>query len=192
MGKHERSQKYIMKIKIKPMFGFLVTVLFWFSSVFCIIILYRFAEVLLSLSILAFVVIISLIVWFRILADGKENLSKNLNMLKGEEEVKVSLNEEVKSPLDKRVVNSINMPIDYIPDNKPEEPKALINFFDYKINDLFREMVELLPSIILIWILSGPISRYFDDQAFKVMFFYSFLFFMLAFWRFRKVYFEKG
>ena len=52
-----------------------------------------------SLSILAFAVIISLTFLLTILTDDKENLSKNIDILTGNEEAKETSNEEAESKL---------------------------------------------------------------------------------------------
>ena len=72
-------------------------------------------EVSLSLSVLAFAVIISLAVVARILSDGKENLSKNINILKREKE-------EVKEEAEVALNDSINIPDNYIPKTEPKKP----------------------------------------------------------------------
>ncbi len=68
-----------------------------------------------SLSILAFAIIISLIFLLTILTDDKENLSKNIDILMGNEEAKETSNEEAENPSNEQVVNSINIPENYIP-----------------------------------------------------------------------------
>ena len=76
-----------------------------------------------SLSILAFAIIISLIFLLTILTDDKENLSKNIDILRGNEGTKATSDEEAKSAPNEQVVNSINIPEDYVP--KPENEQTI-------------------------------------------------------------------
>ena len=158
----------------------------WFFSIPLIIVFYNVKEVSLSLSVLAFAVIISLAVVVRILSDGKENLSKNINILKREKE-------EVKEEAEVALNDSINIPENYIPKTEPKKPVGYYSFLSYDMRDLYREIVELIIlSIILILMLPWLNKSYFDDQSFKIGFFYSFLLCIIAFWKFRTVYFKKG
>ena len=75
---NENHIRFITRIRIM--------LVVWFFSIPMIIVFYNVKEVSLSLSVLAFAVIISLAVVVRILSDGKENLSKNINILKREKE----------------------------------------------------------------------------------------------------------
>ena len=60
------------------------------------------------------------------------------------------------------------------------------------MRDLYREIVELIIlSIILILMLPWLSKSYFDNQS-HIGFFYSFLLCIIAFWKFRTVYFKKG
>ena len=65
---NENHIRFITRIRIM--------LVVWFFSIPLIIVFYNVKEVSLSLSVLAFAVIISLAVVVRILSDGKENLSK--------------------------------------------------------------------------------------------------------------------
>ena len=65
---NENHIRFITRIRIM--------LVVWFFSIPLIIVFYNVKEVSLSLSVLAFAVIISLAVVARILSDGKENLSK--------------------------------------------------------------------------------------------------------------------
>ena len=170
---NENHIRFITRIRIM--------LVVWFFSIPLIIFFYNVKEVSLSLSVLAFAVIISLAVVVRILSDGKENLSKNINILKREkEEAEIALND------------SINIPENYIPKTEPKKPVGYYSFLSYDMRDLYREIVELIIlSIILILMLPWLSKSYFDDQS-HIGFFYSFLLCIIAFWKFRTVYFKKG
>ena len=182
----EEDDNHIIKVESKPFFGSLVSFFFLFGTFFISLVAYMSGNVLISLSILAFAVIISLAVVARILSDGKENLSKNINILKREKE-------EVKEEAEVALNDSINIPENYIPKTEPKKPVGYYSFLSYDMRDLYREIVELIIlSIILILMLPWLSKNYFDDQSFKIGFFYSFLFCIIAFWKFRTVYFKKG
>ena len=76
-----------------------------------------------SLSLFAFAVITTWIVLHRIMTDDKENLSKNIDILRGNEGTKETSDEEAESAPNEQVVNSINIPEDYIP--KPENERTI-------------------------------------------------------------------
>jgi len=174
---NENHIRFITRIRIM--------LVVWFFSIPLIIVFYNVKEVSLSLSVLAFAVIISLAVVVRILSDGKENLSKNINILKREKE-------EVKEEAEVALNDSINIPENYIPKTEPEKPVGYYSFLSYDMRDLYREIVELIIlSIILILMLPWLSKSYFDDQS-HIGFFYSFLLCIIAFWKFRTVYFKKG
>ena len=144
-----------------------------------------------SLSILAFAIIISLIFLLTILTDDKENLSKNIDILIGNEEAKETLNEQAENPSNEQVVNSINIPEDYIP--KPETGQTS-NTLNLGGNDLGKEIA----SSTLFLFLFFPAYFYFFDRfflfyhSFNVLFVCSLLYSLLALWRLRKAYFKKG
>ena len=174
---NENHIRFITRIRIM--------LVVWFFSIPLIIVFYNVKEVSLSLSVLAFAVIISLAVVVRILSDGKENLSKNINILKREKE-------EVKEEAEVALNDSINIPENYIPKTEPKKPVGYYSFLSYDMRDLYREIVELIIlSIILILMLPWLNKSYFDDQS-HIGFFYSFLLCIIAFWKFRTVYFKKG
>ena len=174
---NENHIRFITRIRIM--------LVVWFFSIPMIIVFYNVKEVSLSLSVLAFAVIISLAVVVRILSDGKENLSKNINILKREKE-------EVKEEAEVALNDSINIPENYIPKTEPKKPVGYYSFLSYDMRDLYREIVELIIlSIILILMLPWLSKSYFDDQS-HIGFFYSFLLCIIAFWKFRTVYFKKG
>ena len=178
---NENHIRFITRIRIM--------LVVWFFSIPLIIFFYNVKEVSLSLSVLAFAVIISLAVVVRILSDGKENLSKNINILKREKEEVEREKEEAEIALN----DSINIPENYIPKTEPKKPVGYYSFLSYDMRDLYREIVELIIlSIILILMLPWLNKSYFDDQSFKIGFFYSFLLCIIAFWKFRTVYFKKG
>ena len=174
---NENHIRFITRIRIM--------LVVWFFSIPMIIVFYNVKEVSLSLSVLAFAVIISLAVVVRILSDGKENLSKNINILKREKE-------EVKEEAEVALNDSINIPENYIPKTEPKKPVGYYSFLSYDMRDLYREIVELIIlSIILILMLPWLSKSYFDEQS-HIGFFYSFLLCIIAFWKFRTVYFKKG
>ena len=174
---NENHIRFITRIRIM--------LVVWFFSIPLIIFFYNVKEISLSLSVLAFAVIISLAVVVRILSDGKENLSKNINILKREKE-------EVKEEAEVALNDSINIPENYIPKTEPKKPVGYYSFLSYDMRDLYREIVELIIlSIILILMLPWLNKSYFDDQS-HIGFFYSFLLCIIAFWKFRTVYFKKG
>ena len=177
---NENHIRFITRIRIM--------LVVWFFSIPLIIFFYNVKEVSLSLSVLAFAVIISLAVVVRILSDGKENLSKNINILKREKEEVEREKEEAEVALN----DSINIPENYIPKTEPKKPVGYYSFLSYDMRDLYREIVELIIlSIILILMLPWLSKSYFDDQS-HIGFFYSFLLCIIAFWKFRTVYFKKG
>ena len=177
---NENHIRFITRIRIM--------LVVWFFSIPLIIFFYNVKEVSLSLSVLAFAVIISLAVVARILSDGKENLSKNINILKREKEEVEREKEEAEIALN----DSINIPENYIPKTEPKKPAGYYSFLSYDMRDLYREIVELIIlSIILILMLPWLSKSYFDDQS-HIGFFYSFLLCIIAFWKFRTVYFKKG
>ena len=177
---NENHIRFITRIRIM--------LVVWFFSIPLIIVFYNVKEVSLSLSVLAFAVIISLAVVVRILSDGKENLSKNINILKREKEELEREKEEAEIALN----DSINIPENYIPKTEPKKPVGYYSFLSYDMRDLYREIVELIIlSIILILMLPWLNKSYFDDQS-HIGFFYSFLLCIIAFWKFRTVYFKKG
>ncbi len=109
----------------------------WFFSTPTIIITYIKDATPISLSILAFAVIISLTFLLTILTDDKENLSKNTDVLTGNEEAKETSNEEAESPSNEQVANSINIPEDYVPKPEIEQTANTINLGG---NDLGKEI----------------------------------------------------
>ena len=161
----------------------------WFFSTPIIIISY-FESKVISLSILAFAVIMSLIFLLVILANGKENLSKNIDILVGNKEEKNALSQEAKSPSNGQVVNTKNIPEDYIPEPEPGQPAFSFNLGG---NDMGNEIGG---SVVFLF-LFVPLYLYFDLRfflydTFKVLFICSFLYSLLAFWRLRKAYLKKG
>ena len=196
----EEDDNYIIKVERKPFYGDFVAFLFLFGTFFITFFFFMTGGVLISLSILAFAVIILLLVRRGIrknkiivsdfrenkepkvaLNEKNENISKNTDVLRGKEEAEVTLND------------SINIPENYIPKTEPKKPVGYYSFLSYDMRDLYREIVELIIlSIILILMLPWLNKSYFDDQSFKIGFFYSFLLCIIAFWKFRTVYFKKG
>ena len=142
-----------------------------------------------SLSILAFAIIISLIFLLTILTDDKENLSKNIDILIGNEEAKETLNEQAENPSNEQVVNSINIPKDYIP--KPENEQTINTKIGENVfnNEIFYTTFFLFLFFPLYFHFS---LRFFLYDTFKILFVCSFLYSLLALWRLRKAYFKKG
>ena len=163
----------------------------WFFSTPTIIITYIKDATPISLSILAFAVIISLTFLLTILTDDKENLSKNIDILTGNEEAKETSNEEAESPSNEQVANSINIPEDYIPKPETEQTTNTLNLGG---NDLGKE----IGSTSVFLFIFVPAYFYFVDRfflymhAFKILFVCSLLYSLLALWRLRKAYFKKG
>ncbi len=163
----------------------------WFFSTPTVIITYIKDATPISLSILAFAVIISLTFLLTILTDDKENLSKNIDILTGDEEAKETSNEEAESPSNEQVANSINIPEDYIPKPETEQTTNTLNLGG---NDLGKE----IGSTSVFLFIFVPAYFYFVDRfflymhAFKILFVCSLLYTLLALWRLRKAYFKKG
>ena len=163
----------------------------WFFSTPTVIITYIKDATPISLSILAFAVIISLTFLLTILTDDKENLSKNTDVLTGNEEAKETSNEEAESPSNEQVANSINIPEDYIPKPETEQTTNTLNLGG---NDLGKE----IGSTSVFLFIFVPAYFYFVDRfflymhAFKILFVCSLLYSLLALWRLRKAYFKKG
>tara|TARA_Y100001968_G_scaffold85514_1_gene76620 strand:- start:306 stop:1388 length:1083 start_codon:yes stop_codon:yes gene_type:complete len=161
----------------------------WFFSTPIIIVSY-FESKVISLSILAFAVIISLIFLLVILANGKENLSKNIDILLGNEEEKNASSQEAKNPSNEQVVNMINIPEDYIPEPKPRQT---VGGFNFGGNDMGNEIGCSVVFLFLFFPLYLNFDlRFFLYDTFKVLFICSLLYSLLAFWRLRKAYFRKG
>ena len=143
-----------------------------------------------SLSILAFAIIISLIFLLTILTDDKENLSKNIDILIGNEEAKETSNEEAENPSNEQVVNSINIPENYIP--KPENEQTINTKIGENVfnNEIFYTTFFLFLFFPLYFLYID--LRFFLYDTFKILFVCSFLYSLLALWRLRKAYFKKG
>ena len=177
MGEDEDYKKFIVKARIIGIICFL----FVLPS---IIMTFMGFETTLILSMLAFAAIISAPFFISILADRKRNLSKNGDILAG--------NEKAKSPSEKKVVNTINIPEDYIPElNQEQSKKVTVNSFNLGGNDLGNEIAGNVIFIGLSFVFYLSSSHNYD-QAFEIMFLYSLLYSLLAFWRFRTAYFKKG
>jgi membrane protein implicated in regulation of membrane protease activity len=144
-----------------------------------------------SLSLLAFAVITTWIVLHRIMTDDKENLSKNIDILRGNEGTKETSDEEAESAPNEQVANSINIPEDYIPKSETEQTTNTLNLGG---NDLGKE----IGSTSVFLFIFVPAYFYFVDRfflymhAFKILFVCSLLYSLLALWRLRKAYFKEG
>ena len=181
--KDESYKKYLARVR--------AILWVWFFSTPTVIITYIKDATPISLSILAFAVIISLTFLLTILTDDKENLSKNIDILTGNEEAKETSNEEAESPSNEQVANSINIPEDYIPKPETEQTTNTLNLGG---NDLGKE----IGSTSVFLFIFVPAYFYFVDRfflymhAFKILFVCSLLYSLLALWRLRKAYFKKG
>ena len=144
-----------------------------------------------SLSLLAFAVITTWIILHRIMTDDKENLSKNIDILRGNVGTKEPSDEEAESAPNEQVANSINIPEDYIPKPETEQKTNTLNLGG---NDLGKE----IGSTSVFLFIFVPAYFYFVDRfflymhAFKILFVCSLLYSLLALWRLRKAYFKKG
>ena len=144
----KEDDDHIIKVESKPFFGSLVSFFFLFGTFFISLVAYMTGNVLISLSILAFAVIILLLVRRGIrknkiivsdfrenkepkvaLNEKNENISKNTDVLRGKEEAEVTLND------------SINIPENYIPKTEPKKPVGYYSFLSYDMRDFYREIV---------------------------------------------------
>ena len=148
------------------------------------------AAILIGVLIVFLVWIISFIIFAIIFANVKENYSKNMDIIEGKEEAKDASDEKAESPSNGQVVNTKNIPEDYIPEPKPVQT---VGGFNLGGNDMGNEIGG---SVVFLF-LFVPLYLYFDLRfflydTFKVLFVCSFLYSLLAFWRLRKAYFKKG
>ena len=197
----EEDDNYIIKVERKPLYGDFVAFLFLFGTFFITLFCFMAGWYLICLSILAFAVIIVLLVRRGIrnnkiivsdfkenkepkvaLNEKNENISKNTDVLRGKEEAEVTLSD------------SINIPENYIPKTEPKKPVGYYSFLSYDMRDFYREIVELIiVSIFLISMIPWLSESFFLGQSsFDFGFSYSFLLCIIAFWKFRTVYFKKG
>ena len=128
MSEDESYKKFLARIR--------AILWVWFFSTPTIIFTYIVDEIPISLSILAFAIIISLTL-LKILRDDKQNLTRNLDILSGNEGIKDTSNEEAENPSNEQVVNSINLPEDY---NPKAETKQITNTINLGGNDLGKEI----------------------------------------------------
>ena len=148
------------------------------------------AAILIAMLIVFLVWIISFIIFAIIFANVKENYSKNMDIIEGKEEAKDASDEKAESPSNGQVVNTKNIPEDYIPEPEPGQPAFSFNLGG---NDMGNE----IGGSIVFFFLFFPLFLYFESRfflydTFKVFFVCSFLYSLLAFWRLRKAYFKKG
>ena len=173
--------------KFRAWFRFIFFLWLFFSGGF---ILNYFESKAAILSTVILVWIISFIIFIIIFANAKENYSKNIDILTGKEEAKDASDEKAESPSNGQVVNTKNIPEDYIPEPKPRQT---IGGFNLGGNDMGNEIGG---SVVFLF-LFVPLYLYFDLRfflydTFKVLFVCSFLYSLLAFWRLRKAYLKKG
>ena len=135
-------------------------------------------------------ILIVFLVWIISIIIVSEIYSKKKDILTGKEEAKDALDEKAESPSNGQVVNTKNIPEDYIPEPEPGQPAFSFNLGG---NDMGNEIGG---SVVFLF-LFVPLYLYFDLRfflydTFKVLFVCSFLYSLLAFWRLRKAYFKKG
>ena len=141
------------------------------------------AAILIAILIVFLVWIISIIIFIVI-------YSKNMDIRTGKEEAKDASDEKAESPSNGQVVNTKNIPEDYIPEPEPRQTVGTLNLGG---NDMGNEIGGSVVFLFLFF----PLYLYFDLRfflydTFKVLFVCSFLYSLLAFWRLRKAYFKKG
>ena len=135
-------------------------------------------------------ILIVFLVWIISIIIVSEIYSKKKDILTGKEEAKDALDEKAESPSNGQVVNTKNIPEDYIPE---PEPVQTVGGFNLGGNDMGNE----IGGSIVFFFLFFPLFLYFEFRfflydTFKVFFVCSFLYSLLAFWRLRKAYFKKG
>ena len=135
-------------------------------------------------------ILIVFLVWIISIIIVSEIYSKKKDILTGKEEAKDALDEKAESPSNGQVVNTKNIPEDYIPEPEPGQPAFSFNLGG---NDMGNEIGGSVVFLFLFF----PLYLYFDLRfflydTFKVLFVCSFLYSLLAFWRLRKAYFKKG
>ena len=135
-------------------------------------------------------ILIVFLVWIISIIIVSEIYSKKKDILTGKEEAKDALDEKAESPSNGQLVNTKNIPEDYIPEPEPGQPAFSFNLGG---NDMGNEIGG---SVVFLF-LFVPLYLYFDLRfflydTFKVLFVCSFLYSLLAFWRLRKAYFKKG
>ena len=135
-------------------------------------------------------ILIVFLVWIISIIIVSEIYSKKEDILTGKEEAKDALDEKAESPSNGQVVNTKNIPEDYIPEPEPGQPAFSFNLGG---NDMGNEIGG---SVVFLF-LFVPLYLYFDLRfflydTFKVLFICSFLYSLLAFWRLRKAYLKKG
>ena len=105
------------------------------------------------------------------------------------EGTKETSGEKAESAPNEQVVNSINIPEDYIP--KPENEQTI----NTKVSgNVFNNEIVYTTFFLVLFF---PLYFYFDllfflYDTFKILFVCSFLYSLLALWRLRKAYFKKG
>ena len=135
-------------------------------------------------------ILIVFLVWIISIIIVSEIYSKKKDILTGKEEAKDALDEKAESPSNGQVVNTKNIPEDYIPE---PEPMQTVGGFNLGGNDMGNE----IGGSIVFFFLFFPLFLYFEFRfffydTFKVWFVCSFLYSLLALWRLRKAYFKKG
>ena len=188
MGKVMKEEESLKKFRVRFWF---FTFVWWFCSIGLVGNYFESkAAILISILIVFLVWIISFIIFAIIFANVKENYSKNMDIITGKEKAKDASDEKAESPSNGQVVNTKNIPEDYIPE---PEPGQTVGGFNLGGNDMGNE----IGGSVLFLVLFVPLYLYFDLRfflydTFKVLFVCSFLYSLLAFWRLRKAYFKKG
>ncbi len=135
-------------------------------------------------------ILIVFLVWIISIIIVSEIYSKKKDIITGKEEAKGSSDEKVESPSNGQVVNTKNIPEDYIPEPKPVQN---VGGFNLGGNDMGNEIGCSIVFLFLFFPLFLYFeSRFFFYDTFKVWFVCSFLYSLLAFWRLRKAYLKKG
>ena len=188
MGKVMKEEESLKKFRVRFLFFNLV---YWLCSVGLVGNYFESkAAILIAMLIVFLVWIISFIIFAIIFANVKENYSKDMDIIEGKEEAKDALDEKAESPSNGQLVNTKNIPEDYIPEPEPGQPAFSFNLGG---NDMGNE----IGGSIVFFFLFFPLFLYFESRfflydTFKVFFVCSFLYSLLAFWRLRKAYFKKG
>ena len=188
MGKVMKEEESLKKFRVRFWF---FTFVYWLCSVGLVGNYFESkAAILIAMLIVFLVWIISFIIFAIILANVKENYSKDMDIIEGKEEAKDALDEKAESPSNGQVVNTKNIPEDYIP--KPENEQTINTKIGENVfnNEIFYTTFFLFLFFPLYFLYID--LRFFLYDTFKILFVCSFLYSLLALWRLRKAYFKKG
>ena len=181
MGKVMKEEESLKKFRVRFWF---FTFVWWFCSIGLV------GNYFESKAAILIAILIVFLVWIISIIIVSEIYSKKKDILTGKEEAKDASDEKAESPSNGQVVNTKNIPEDYIPEPEPGQPAFSFNLGG---NDMGNE----IGGSVLFLVLFVPLYLYFDLRfflydTFKVLFVCSFLYSLLAFWRLRKAYFKKG